>query len=63
MRLRTGLILVLGYLALPLVSSLGWGRPWLRILAAGLLTGVFLIQLSERRLREGDEHVTLNLHN
>jgi hypothetical protein len=63
MRLPTRLIVASSFLAPTLVNSLGWGRPWLRILAAGLVAGGVLIYISERRLQEGDQHVTLNLHN
>ena len=63
MRLRTRLIVASSFLAPTLLDSLGWGRPWLRILAAGLVSGAVLISISERRLQEGDQHVTLNLHN
>lgn len=63
MRLRTRLIVASSFLAPALVNSLGWGRPWLRILATGLMAGVILIYISESRLRNKvDEHTTLNLH-
>jgi hypothetical protein len=45
-----------------LVDSLGWGRPWLRILAAGFMAGSVLIYIAESRLGKVDEHTTLNLH-
>lgn len=62
MRLRTRLILALSYVALIVASELGWGRPWMRMLGLGLLTGVILIQMSERRIRSGTvDHTTLNI--
>ena len=62
MRLRTRLILALCYLALLGASSVGWGRPWMRMLASGLLLGIFMIQMSEQRIRRGTgEHTTLNI--
>lgn len=63
MRLRTRLILASSYLvALVLLDSLSEGRPWLGMLTSGLMLGVMLIGMSERRVRGTSEHVTLNLH-
>ena len=63
MRLRTRLIVASSFLAPSLANSLGWGRPWLRILTTGLMTGIVLIYIAESRLRNKvDEHTTLNLH-
>ena len=50
------------YLAWLLVESLGWGPPWLRMLAAGLMAGIVLIYIAESRLGKVDAHTTLNLH-
>ena len=62
MHLRTRLILALSYLALLGFSSSGLGRPWMRMLASGLLLGSILIYMSERRIRSGTgEHTTLNI--
>jgi hypothetical protein len=62
MRLRTRLIVASSYLAWLLVESLGWGPPWLRMLAAGLMAGIVLIYIAESRLGKVDAHTTLNLH-
>ena len=63
MRLRTRLILASSYLvALVLLDSLSQGRPWLGMLTSGLMIGVMMIGISERRVRGASEHVTLNLH-
>ena len=63
MRLRTRLILASSYLvALVLLDSLSESRPWLGMLTSGLILGVMLIGMSERRVRGTSEHVTLNLH-
>ena len=63
MRLRTRLILASSYLvALVFLDSLSEGRPWLGMLSSGLMLGVMLIGMSERRVRGTSEHVTLNLH-
>ena len=63
MRLRTRLILASSYLvALVLLDSMSEGRPWLGMLTSGLMSGVMMIAISERRVRGTSEHVTLNLH-
>ena len=63
MRLRTRLIVGSLFLAQTLAEAFGWGPPWLRMLAAGLMAGIVLIYISENRLlRNVDDHTTLNLH-
>ena len=61
MRLRTRLILALCFLALIVANSIGWGRPWMGILAYGLGGVGILIQMSERRVRGTGAHATMNL--
>jgi hypothetical protein len=61
MPLRTRLILASSYLvALVLFDSLSEGRPWLGMLTSGLMIGVMMIAISERRVRRPSEHTTLN---
>lgn len=63
MRLWARLILVLYYVAfLDGLNQIGWGRPWMRMLASALVTGVIVIHMSERRISSRTaEHTTLNI--
>ena len=55
--------MALCYVALLWASSVGWGRPWMRMLASGSLLGIIVIYVSEQRIRSGtSEHTTLNIH-